>query len=106
MNTQAPSVIVGTIISQLGGSHFSIMTGAKDFMATENGLQFSLPNRFANDSINRVRVELTPQDFYTMTFYQVTRHGMAIKRIKEVTDLYHDQLQQAFTAATGLDCHL
>ncbi|MGI9949502.1 hypothetical protein [Vibrio hyugaensis] len=35
--------IANTILAQLGGNRFIVMTGAKQFVAIEQGLMFTLP---------------------------------------------------------------
>lgn len=97
--------IAATILEQLGGRRFMVMTGAKNLVAlTEGGLQFKLPARFAKDGINLVAVKLNADDLYDVQ-YMKTR-GLDVKAVREETDLYFDQLQERFTANTGLDTRL
>ncbi|HAT5579011.1 TPA: hypothetical protein SMT61_003561 [Proteus mirabilis] len=96
--------IATTILSQMGGNRFIVMTGAKYFVAIENGLQFKLPARFAINGINCVQVILDPSDTYTMRFLKI--HGVNSKEIEKVEGLFFDQLQIIFTEKTGLYTHL
>lgn len=100
--------IANTILRQLGGNRFITMTGARDFLAIDSGLQFKLPSDFAKDGINCVRVELNDSDTYTMTFGQVRRRSGALdyKEHSRESLVYADQLQSTFTSVTGLDTHL
>ena len=93
--------IATTIMEQLGGRKFTVMTGAKNYTSIENGLKFSLPARFAKNGINRVTVELDWQDTYTVNFYRV--RGASCKLQTTSNDIYADQLQRTFTEETGLD---
>jgi hypothetical protein len=92
--------IANTILSQIGGRQMASMTGAKDFTAIENGLQFKLPSNFAKDGINCVRVVLDPCDTYTVTFLKV--RGTSVKQIASYDQTYCDQLRGLFEEVTGL----
>ena len=93
------------ILKQLGGTRFVAMTGAKDFSIIENGLQFKLPNRFAKDGINCVRVVLTSKDLYNVE-YGIVKNNMTYEVVNTDIDLYNDQLQNSFRTNTGLEVAL
>jgi len=92
--------IAQTIAQQLGGARFRAMTGAKNLLAIDAGLQFQLPAGFASNKATHVRITLTAADLYTMRFLSV-RKCQVIER-GQVCDLYADQLAREFTEATGL----
>lgn len=94
------------ILNQLGGNKFAVMTGAKQFMSSENSLQFSLPANFATNKINRVIIKLDANDTYSIKFYKITKRGLSVELIEEVSGIYCDMLQDVFTMKTGLDCSL
>jgi hypothetical protein len=71
MNTQ----IANTILAQLGGHKFVVMTGAKNLVAIENGLRFNIGQN--GSKANMVKVILNWDDTYTMQF---------IKQGKEVNE--------------------
>jgi hypothetical protein len=98
--------IANEIIRQLGGNKFRAMTGAKNFMATENGLGFTLPGGggFCRNGINFVKVKLTSADLYDMEFKRL--RGTKITDVAKHEGIYNDMLQSIFTAETGLDTHL
>jgi hypothetical protein len=98
--------VAKTILEQLGGRRFRAMTGASNFTGAENELIFMLPgNRgFVKNRINKVVVHLDPSDTYTVTFYRVAK-GEG-KMIETHSDIYCDELQECFTAATGLETRL
>jgi|SRR5580658_1081686 hypothetical protein len=107
MQTTQASRIATTILEQLGGGRFKMMTGAKNFAAiqprgSEGGLSFRLPGAggFCKDSINFVSIELTPQDEYIMTFGRV--RGGDYKVVSMHRDIQVDQLRSTFTEVTGL----
>ena len=92
--------ITNEILRQLGGGRFVAMTGAKHLCEIERGLGFALPNNFAKDGINAVKITLDPSDTYTVKFMRMTRSSL--KTIYEDSDIYCDTLQQTFTERTGL----
>lgn len=116
-------LVAETILKQLGGNKFRVMTGAKNFMshapvAGSKGpaLSFTLPSRFAKDGINFVKIVLTAADTYDITFTKIGPQPsmkrllqgaqQSITVVAEVTDVYADQLQSVFSQHTGLDTHL
>ena len=98
--------IANTILEQLGGRRFIAMTGAKNFVAIEDGLQFDLPRtpHFVRNGINKIRIHLDPTNTYTMK--GLKRHRFDADLVKEESGLYWDMLQPAFTEFTGLDTYL
>ena len=94
------NVVANTILNQIGGRRFIMMTGAKNFVASENGLTFSLPARSAKQGINKVRIVLMPDDTYEMQFIKYA--NMLDKRIATSTGVYCDMLEDIFESQTGL----
>lgn len=93
-----------TILDQLGGQRFIVMTGAKAFIAIESGLQFKLSSRLTQRGIDTVRITLTPKDDYNVEFGRVRKLVYSV--IESVDGVYCDQLQEVFTNTTGLYTHL
>jgi hypothetical protein len=102
--------IANEIIRQLGGRKFTVMTGAKDYMAIDNGLTFRIPGNLTKNHINRVRVILDPSDTYTVRFWNYRKQRIpgppSMKKIAEHSMVYDDQIQSIFAAETGLDTRL
>lgn len=95
--------IAQVILQQLGGTgRLAVMTGAKDFMAIENGVQFSI-GRNAK-SVNKVRIVLTADDLYNVEFGAVRRvKGVPTYKVLDSTQgAFADMLPQLFEAATGM----
>lgn len=95
------------ILQQLGGRRFQAMTGASNFIALSDGsLSFRLPStpHFVKDGINAVKISLNEMDLYDLEFYRVRGTKHAVKHI--ISDIYAEELQGAFTFATGLDTYL
>lgn len=102
------TTIAQTILEQLGGKRFALMTGAKHFIADNNELRFQLPGGTFSRRINRVSVRLDPSDTYTMTFQNIrrNRNDLRIDTIATRENVYCDQLQEVFKSVTGLDTKL
>lgn len=63
--------IANTILSQFGGHKFTVMTGAKNFVAIENGIRFNIGKN--GSQANMVKVILNGDDTYTMSFIKQGR---------------------------------
>lgn len=89
------------IFEQLGANRFAVMTGSRNFVTTQNSLRMDLARN--SSSANRLEITLESDDTYTMHFYRLTM-GKQIKltTIAKEEGVYCDQLQQIFTAKTGL----
>lgn len=90
--------IARTIIEQLGGNRFKVMTGANNFTVSKSAVSF----RFKGSrKVNACRIELNGNDLYDLTFCKIG--GKALyKEISSVYDIYNDQLEEIFTKHTGL----
>lgn len=101
--------IANTIASQMGGiGRLTAMTGAKNYVAIDQGLQFQLPAKahFVKQGINRIQIILTPADTYTVKGLKWLPRKHEMKQIEVIEGVYCDQLQSVFTELTGLDTHL
>lgn len=98
--------IAETILAQLGGTRFTMMTGASQFVAIDGGLQFSLPRGFAKDRINKVQIFLEPSDTYTVKALYCNHHKRTFEEVCVTENVYCDALRAVFTRMTGLDTHL
>ncbi len=93
--------VAQTILGQLGGNKFQIMTGASNFVALKNGLVFKLPSRLAKDGINCIRVVLNDSDTYDIEFMRIW--GINSWTVETVEVVYNDQLRQIISERTGLE---
>lgn len=97
-------MIANTILQQLGGHGFTVMTGSRNYINLGNGLQMSLARN--KTSANRLKIILDEDtDTYTMYFYRQTLTKYADIKVKEIAKyegVYFDMLQQIFTDVTGL----
>jgi hypothetical protein len=91
--------IAQTILQQLGGNKFIAMTGARDLAAGSNSLQFHFAKGANKANICRVTLETT--DTYMVQFFN--RRAFDVRNVGDVKrGIYADQLQELFTAETGL----
>lgn len=99
----ADLTIANTILAQLGGNKFRAMTGARNLAGGDRDLSFTLP-KAAKDGINRVQIELTDENLYTVRFYRGPVLDIAL--VSEHTLVTDENLRELFTERTGLDCTL
>jgi hypothetical protein len=83
-----------TILAQLGGERFVMMTGATSFIGRADSLTFKLgsnPKR-----VTHVRVTLTLDGLYDMTFFTIGKGPQSHDGV------HREMLQEVFGANTGL----
>ena len=86
-----------TILQQLGGNKFLVMTGAHTLI--DGGNYLSMKLRKNQSGANYLRITLNAMDTYKMEFLSL--RGMDIKTKAEFDNIYNDQLQSIFTQVTG-----
>jgi hypothetical protein len=82
------------ILAQLGGERFVMMTGATSFIGSADSLTFKL--RSNPKRVTPVRVILTPDGLYDMTFFRTGKGPQSHDGI------HREMLQEVFAANTGL----
>ena len=100
--------IAQTILKQLGGNKFIVMTGSYNFLNTGKGLSMHL--RKNKIGAQYLQIVLGDNDLYTMTFSKTKkvmdpRYGIKVDSLvilKETKNVYADMLQDIFTSTTGL----
>ena len=98
-------MIAKTILQQIGGRRFAVMTGSKDFIDMGNGLRMSLARN--KTSANRLDIIYDAGlDLYNMRFYRKTFSKKTFecktKDIETHEGIYCDMLEEMFTMVTGL----
>lgn len=105
MSTSRSSMeIANTILDQLGGNRFQVMTGAASFTATGQGLSMLLPSSLTKNRIRGIRIELAGDDTYTISAYSI--RGVDRRLADERTGVHCENLQSVFEDVTGLLCSL
>ena len=87
-------IVAKTIVAQLGGERFVMMTGAKNFVGSAYSVTFKVgsnPKR-----VTHVRITLTPEGLYDMTFFK------AGKGPHSQDGIDRDMLQEVVCANIGL----
>ncbi len=95
--------VAQTILNQLGGNKFRVMTGAKNLGASSNSLSMTLP-RGAKHGINRVQITLNGTDTYDVRY--MNQRGFDLIEVKESKGIYVDMLTSDFENVTGLYTNL
>jgi len=80
---------IAQIIRQQIGGGAMFMMGAQNLIAIENGLSFRVRG---SNIANHITVVLKPSDTYIVTFNKIW--GTKVKLVKEIEDVYCDQLRQ------------
>jgi hypothetical protein len=98
--------VARTILEQLGGKRFIVMTGAKNFSGDHNSLTFRFPTSEDRESrrVNAMRITLEASDTYTVKTFYV--YGGRLTDVNSNGDIYCEDLQETFTDMTGLFTHL
>ena len=107
------STLAQTILQQMGGNKFLVMTGCKDLVWDEKNstLRMSIPRN--GSKANRLWVTYNwGSDSYTMRFFRYTAPRLnsktyewseeKITEVAEFKEIYFDQLQELFTEVTKM----
>lgn len=95
--------IAKIILQQLGGTgRLNIMTGAKNFVAIENGVRFNIGRNAKG--VNVVTIVLNASDTYDVEFGAARRVKLEMRyTVKDRTEgAYVDMLKPIFENATGM----
>ena len=91
--------VAKTILSQLGGNKFAVMTGAKNFVDCGDALSMRIGRN--KTSSNYLKVTLNSLDLYDMKFSRVSPKG-GERSITEYNNIFNDQLVEVFEKHTGM----
>lgn len=98
--------VAQTILAQLGGQRFVVMTGARNLVSDAHCERGCLSFKVGKNAkgVTHVRITLQADDLYRVETLKV--RGMTITPVADVRGVYADKLRATFTAATGLDTSL
>ena len=91
--------VAETILEQLGGNKFRMMTGAKNLGGTENSLSMRIGRNSSNS--NYLKITLNMMDLYDVKFSKLTRK-FEEKSVTEYNDVFCDSLVEVFERHTGM----
>ena len=93
-------------ISRLGMVSHAWSDDHPRFSAGKDYLQFEVPASLTKQKINKVKVTLTPDDTYTVTFLKWSRAKLEMTTLATRENVYVDNLREVFTSETGLETSL
>lgn len=92
--------IVETILSQLGGRRFLVMTGSYDLIGCDKEKHLCMRLRRNVSKFSRLKVKLMADDTYTMHFFRFLKGEIVSYRA--IDGLYCEDLARVFEDVTGL----
>jgi len=95
--------IAKTIIQQLGGNKFIVMTGARNIFADGQGVTMQIMKN--KSKAKYVSIILNSLDLYDMQFKSIDKDLNLIIRA-EANNIYFEDLETIFTNITGLNTRL
>ena len=95
--------IAKTIIQQLGGNKFIVMTGARNIFADGQGVTMQIMKN--KSKAKYVSIILNSLDLYDMQFKSLDKDLNLIIRA-EANNIYFEDLETIFTNITGLNTRL
>lgn len=93
--------IADTILQQLGGLKFIVITGANSFSYGDNSLNFRLSSRMTKHKAQCMRITLNGKDLYDLELMKI--RNFELKLVDKKTDIDAEALQRVFTEMTGLN---
>ena len=100
INSERGREIAGQILSQLGGSRFMAMTGTKPKYFDGYSSMYKLTRNKVGAQY--MKITLNVMGTYDMEFIKLNSRTGEKKIVAEKSWIYNDQLQDIFTAVTGL----
>jgi len=91
--------VAKTILEQLGGNKFCVMTGAKNLGGTENSLSMRIGRN--KTSSNYLKITLNMMDLYDVRFSRVSKMGSE-RSVTEYNNVFCDSLVDVFEKHTGM----
>ena len=95
--------VAETILQQLGGNKFIVMTGAKNFLShsiPQPALSFHVSSTSTKNKCNYVKITLNTNDLYIVEFSKIVKY--TLKGISNHIDIGAENLTKLFETETGL----
>ena len=91
--------VAKTILEQLGGNQFCMMTGAKNLVDCGDALAMKIGRNKTNS--NYLKITLNMMDLYDVRFSRVSPMG-GERSVTEYNNVYNDSLVDVFEKHTGM----
>ena len=91
-----------TILAQLGGNGFAMLTGSKNFVTSHKGEGLTFQPGRNPKSVTHVEIILEPSDTYRVRFSRMNAKTLQFTTLAEHADVYAEDLQDIFEDETGL----
>ena len=91
--------VAKTILEQLGGNQFCMMTGAKNLIDCGDALAMKIGRN--KTSSNYLKITLNLMDLYDVRFSRVSLTN-GEKSVTEYNNVYNDSLVEVFEKHTGM----
>lgn len=99
--------IANEIMKQIGGKKFMAMTGAKNIVAIEKGVQFKFQgSNVATNCVIKLGETFLTNDLYIMEFWKINASKGTCVKVAEFEGLYSDQIENTFGEVTRLATRL
>ena len=93
--------IAETILAQLGGRRFQVMTGAYNFGFDSQAFSFRLKKNDSKANIVQIKYDYNA-DLYTVVFQKLHSKTFQLETLSETIGLDVEQTRAHFTSYTGL----
>ena len=91
--------VANEIIRQLGGAgRLSAMTGAKNFVGSDNSVHFRIGRN--SKGVNVVRITLNAMDTYDVEYGRIRKFDFKV--LAKEDGIYNDMLRESFERNTGM----
>ncbi len=91
-----------TILSQLGGGGFALLTGSKNFTTSHEERALTFQPGANPKSVTHIEIILEPSDTYRMRFSRLNSRTCELATLAEHTEVYAEDLLDIFEQETGL----
>ena len=100
MNSRKQIPASDALLDTLGIRRFTDLSGARDFLFEEGCISFKLPSHFARKGINEIRIQLTADARYDISFSRISR--LARVQIAVDRDVSPEEVKGILFQRTGL----
>ena len=96
------STVSQTILDQLGGRGFSMITGSRNYTTSHEGRGLTFQVGSNSKGVTHVEIVLEASDTYTVRFSRLDAKTLKFTTLAEREDVYVEDLLDIFEDCTGL----